>query len=98
MSKAALLDMLPQERRKVIYHEEDGKTHIETRQDLEPIIKAAKILSQRKPGKDFTRVALIPKTTLDKALIEGWFHDEEAWRRWANDSANKVFRTTEGTI
>lgn len=98
MSKSALLDLIPSERRKIIYHEEDGKTYIETRQDLTPIIEAAKILSERKPNKDFTRVALIPKETLNKAFLEGWFHDESAWRKWANDPANKMFRTTEGTI
>jgi hypothetical protein len=98
MSKKALLELIGNERRAVIYHEEDGKTRIEHRQDLDPVIKAAKILSERKPSKDFTRVALIPKSTLDKALIEGWFHDEDAWRKWANDPANEVFRTTKGTI
>jgi hypothetical protein len=98
MSKSALLDLIPEERRKVFYHEEDGRTYIETRQDLTPVIRAAKILSERRPNKDFTRVALIPKETLNKALLEGWFHDESAWRKWANDPANKLFRTTEGTI
>lgn len=98
MSKQALLDLAANRRTKVIYHEQDGKTFIEHRQDVEPVIRAAKILSERKPDKDFTRVALIPENVLNQAFTEGWFHDEDAWRRWANDPANKVFRTTEGTI
>lgn len=98
MSKSALLNLLPDERRKVIRHTEDGKTYMETRQDVSQIIRNAAILSEQKPGKDFTRVAVIPKTVLDQALIDGWFHDEAAWKKWANDPANRCYRTTEGTI
>lgn len=98
MSKSALLDLVPEERRKVIRHIEDGVTRCETRQDVTNIIRNAKILSEQKPGSDFTRVALIPKVVLDQSLIEGWFHDESAWKRWANDPANRDYRTTKGTI
>lgn len=98
MSKSALLDMIPSERRKIIYHEEDGRTYAEMRQDVSDVIRCAAILSERKPDKDFTRVALIPKSELDRAFIEGWFHDETAWRKWANDPANVMYRTTKGTI
>lgn len=99
MSISALLDMIPQEQRAVIRHVEDGVTRVEMRQDVGPVAACAKFLSENhKPDKDFTRVALIPKVVIDQAFIEGWFHDEEAWRRWANDSANAQFRTTRGTI
>lgn len=98
MSKSALLDMIPDELRKVIRHEEDGKRFYETRQDVSRIIKNAEMLSDQKPGKDFTRVALIPKTVLDQAFIDGWFHDEAQWKKWANDPANACYRTTRGTI
>jgi hypothetical protein len=33
-----------------------------------------------------------------KALREGWHNDQKAWKRWLNDSDNKVFRTWEGKV
>jgi hypothetical protein len=36
MSKSALLDVIQDSRRKLVYHEEDGKTYVETRQDTPP--------------------------------------------------------------
>ena len=98
MSKSALLDMVPDERRKIIMHEEDGKHYAETRQDVAPIIAAAKEMWCDNPPLDMRRVALIPKPVLDAALNDGWFHDETAWKRWANDPANACYRTTKGTI
>lgn len=98
MSKSALLDLVPEERRMVVYHEEDGKTYSEIRQDTAPIIRAAKDMWCDNPPIEMRRVALIPKATLDRAFLEGWFHDEAAWKRWANDPANACFRTTKGTI
>lgn len=98
MSKSALLDLLPDARKKVIYHEEDGKTYVETRQDVTQIVEAAKILADQAPGKDFRHAAFIPDTVLDRAFIEGWFHDNAAWKRWANDPANECFRTWKGRL
>jgi hypothetical protein len=98
MSKSALLDMVGAERRKVIMHEQDGIHYAETRQDVEPIIKAAQDMWQDKPPLDMRRVALIPKTVLDAAFNEGWFHDPAAWKRWANDPANACYRTCAGSI
>ena len=98
MSKRELLNFIPEFGRTVHRTVEDGKVYIETAQDLEPVVKMASILSEAKPGKDFTRVALIPAETMNRAFTEGWFHDEDAWRKWANDPVNRCFRTTEGTI
>lgn len=98
MSKAALLDIVADSRRLTIMHEEDGKHYVESRQDVAPIVQAAKDLWSDNPPKDMRRVALIPETVLNKAFNEGWFHDETAWKRWANDPANAAFRTSKGTI
>ena len=102
MAKSQILDWNAAERRKVIRHEEDGKTWVETRQDVEGLIRYAKILRENEKQKDDSalgvRVAFIPKSELDRSFNEGWFHDENAWRRWANDPANACYRTTEGTI
>jgi len=98
MSKSVLLDMVAGSRRMTIMHEEDGKHFVESRQDIAPIVKAAQELWQDKPPKDMRRVALIPDVVLNRAFNEGWFHDETAWKRWANDPANAHLRTTKGTI
>ena len=98
MSITHLLDFIPEQRRATIHHEEDGKFWIESRQDVEPIIEAAKMLSNERPDKDFTRVALIPLAILNQSFTEGWFEDPDAWKKWANDPANAAFRTTKGTI
>lgn len=99
MSKAALLDLVPDAKRATIYHEEDGKTFIETRQDVDPIIRAAKEIQELPKDKEMTLVRLIPEAVLNRAYIEGWFHDEKAWRRWANSPEGMAFDTWgRGTI
>lgn len=98
MSKSALLDILPDSRRKTILHMEDGKSWIESRQDVEPIIRAAKILADQPPGKDFRHAAYIPEAVLNQAFTEGWFGDKAAWKKWANDPANRDFRTWKGRL
>ena len=98
MSKSALLDLVPEARRKLIYHEQDGRTFLETRQDVEPIVEAARILADEVPDKDFRHAAFIPDIVLDQAMREGWFHDKSAWKRWANDPANARFRTWQGRL
>lgn len=78
--------------KEIILHEEDGKQWIETRQDSEPVAQAARILAEADEiDADFTRVALIPSTEMDRAFLEGWFHDPEAWKRWY--AANPQFHT-----
>ena len=98
MSKSALLDLVPEARRKLIYHEQDGRTFLETRQDVEPIVEAARILADAAPGRDFRHAAFIPDVVLERAMREGWLHDRQAWKRWANDPANAAFRTWPGRL
>ena len=98
MGKSALLDLVPEARRKTIYHEQDGRTLVETRQDVEPILDAARILADGPPGKDFRHAAFIPDVVLEQAMREGWLHDRAAWKRWANDPANARFRTWAGRL
>ena len=68
MSKSALLAIVPEARRKLVYHEQDGRNFVETRQDVEPIIEAARILADETPGKDFRHAAFIPDVVLERAL------------------------------
>ena len=81
MSKSALLDIVPDSRRKTIFH------------DCTHIIEAAKILAEVQPCKDdgWRFLGCIPETVMNQAMIEGWFHDQKAWRAWLNNSDNKAF-------
>lgn len=94
----ALLDADQGSRRLTIYHEDGNKRHIETRQDCTHIAEAAKILAEDAPGKDFRLAALIPEEVLNQAMLEGWFHDKKAWKKWANDPANEHFRVWKGRL
>lgn len=98
MSKSALLDLVTDSRRKIIWHEEDGRAFIETKQDVAPVIAAAKEMWSDNPPLDMRRVALVPEEVVNQAFLEGWFHDEAAWKRWANNPDNACYRTTKGTI
>lgn len=93
MSKSALLDILPDARRKIIYHEEDGKTFVETRQDVTHLVEAAKVLSEVPPDPDtgFRFVCVIPDAIYNQACIEGWLHDKARWRAWAKDRDNRAY-------
>lgn len=79
--------------KEILLHEEDGKQWVETRQDAEPVARAAKMFADHaQVDKEFTRVAMVPSTELDRAFLEGWFHDEDAWKRWYAD--NPQYHTT----
>jgi hypothetical protein len=98
MSKSALLDLVPDARRKTILHEEDGRCWIESRQDVGPVIEAARMIADEAPGRDFRHAAFVPESELNRAFAEGWFHDPKAWKRWANDPANACYRTWKGRL
>lgn len=98
MAKKGILDYVPDADRATILHEEDGKWFIESSQDAEPIIRAARIMADQPPGKDFRHAAYIPETELNRAFVEGWFHDPKAWKRWANDPDNACYRTWPGKL
>ena len=98
MSRSALLDLLPDARRKTLLHAEDGRHFIECRQDVAPIVEAARLLAEEAPDRDFRHAAFIPESELNRAFTEGWFHDPAAWKRWANDPANACYRTWPGRL
>lgn len=98
MAKRAVLDADPVSRRVTWYAEEDGRQYIQTKQDCESIVKAAKAMSELPQSKDFKHVAIIPQEVLNQAMLEGWFHDKARWKAWANDPDNRAFRVTEGRL
>jgi hypothetical protein len=98
MSRSALLDFVADARRKTILHEEDGQCWIESRQDVGPVIEAARMIADEAPGRDFRHAAFVPESELNRAFAEGWFHDPKAWKSWANDPANACYRTWKGRL
>ncbi len=77
---------------------EKARNIYHTKQNVAPVIDHVKKLKDNitTPGKDFRHVAEVPMVIYQKALREGWHNDQKAWKRWLNDSDNKVFRTWEG--
>lgn len=52
----------------------------------------------RAGARDFVPVAEIPQSVIDRAMIEGWFHDKAHWKTWLNSSEAKPFRIYGGRI
>ena len=95
-SKKRLLDW-SQERQEIFSYDQHDKTvTIEHREDVEPLIKVAKDMSELQPSKDLRHTAVIPQFVLDKSLREKWSNKD--WKKWANDSHNKMFRTWQGRL
>lgn len=82
----------------VLYDDVEDKTYIHEVWDCEPIIEAAKRLSEMNPSKEFRHAAFIPPHVLNQAFREGSFNDREWWKKWANDPDNKMFRTWPGKL
>ena len=94
MAKKLTIDALEDARRKTILHEEDGVHRVESRQDCQHIVDAARVLSYETPGKDFRLVGFIPESVLNQALVEGWANDKQRIRSWLNE--NPHFKVHKG--
>lgn len=87
--------------REVVTQDLDGKDtfHVHTRQNADPIVRANKINRENhKAGGDLKHVATVPVAIYERAIREGWANDQDAWRRWLNDSDNRDFRVWEGRV
>lgn len=82
MAKSALLNATRGERRGTIWHEEDGNVFLESRQNVDGVLRFVKARAELPDDKDFKYLGEIPKATIDQALIEGWADDDKAWRKW----------------
>lgn len=93
MAKRALLDWNAETRKATWYAEEDGKTYVESRQDVSHLVEAAKILAETPPDKKdgWRFLCVIPDTVWEQAARDGWLHDKARWRKWMNDSDNRAF-------
>jgi len=78
--------------------DETAITWVETRQDVAPIVAAARIVADAAPGREFRHAAFVPEAVLNRAFLEGWFHDPAAWKKWANDPANRDYRSWGGRL
>jgi len=86
------------ERTKEYFHFDpvDNTETYQTVEDVEPLIETAKDMSSLQPGKEWRHAAVIPDFIMDKSLRERW--DRKDWKKWANDPANKPFRTWPGIL
>lgn len=93
MSKKGLLGFDADKRKQTIFHIEDGKTYVETRQDVSHLTEAAKILAEEPPAKEdgWRFIGFIPDTVWNQAVTEGWIEDKERWRQWMQDADNRAF-------
>lgn len=95
----ATLEFDPVRMRRTSYVEEGDDRYIVTEQDCGGIVAAAKAMSELPHNdKSMKPVAFIPDEVLNRAMLEGWFHDKAKWRAWANDPDNRDFRITQGRL
>lgn len=85
------------------YDESNDTFLIEARQDIEPIVEAARasfneFTSPRDRWGDHQRVAFIPNVVLQQLMLEGKLWDQAYMTRWLNDPDNAVFRTRPGVV
>jgi hypothetical protein len=76
----------------------EEKTVAVSTQNIDKTLDYVDHLRDMPVGKDFRHVAEVPQIIWEKAVQEGWSHDQDQWKRWLNDPANKVFRTWQGNI
>lgn len=82
------------------HDDSDGKSFVlATMQDCTDLIEENRRLRDNQTGKEeFRLMARAPVHVAERAFREGWFYDDEAWKRWANDRENLDFRVNEGRM
>ncbi len=85
-----------------LYEEAEDALHVETVQDVEPILDHNKRLMTMNdgysPSRDLRRVASIPNVIWERLMREGIADDPKALKRWLNDPDNRYFRTAPGRV
>lgn len=78
---------------------EGGRFVLASEMECDQLIRANRALRENQTGKETYRLAArVPMPIAERAFREGWFHDDEAWRRFLNDGDNRDFRVWEGRI
>ena len=95
-SKKRLLSWSEGKQEVFSYDQHDKTVTIEHKEDVEPLIKVAKDMSELKPSKDWKLSAVIPQFVLDQSFREKW--TQKDWKKWANNHDNKPFRVYKGKL
>ena len=95
---------------KTILHSDDseGKIHIETKQDVQPVLEENKIRSNlgefHNKKKDWYHAASIPLVVVQQLVKKGIMHphgavkDKARFKKWVNDPDNRAFRIWQGNV
>lgn len=49
-------------------------------------------------GENIRNMGVIPESVRARALREGWYFDDTAWKRWINDADNSRLRVMGGVV
>lgn len=85
-------------------HEDHRMVTVHTQMDCEPLIESVKQLREHhavighRKSSNMVPVCEVPMTVYEQAFREGWLHDKQKWRDWANQAENKCFRITDGRV
>lgn len=74
---------------------------IASEMECEQLIKANRAQREALAGaKDecFRLAARVPMPVVEKAMLDGSFHDDDFWRKWMNNPENRDFRVWEGRV
>lgn len=70
---------------------------IASEMECDAVIRENRALRDNQTGKEsFRLVARYPAPIVEKAMQEGWLHDEDTWGKLLNNSDYKDFRVAEG--
>lgn len=85
--------------RRIAHDDTDGTYTLAAEQVVDGLIEENKRLRENQTGKENFRLeARVPAVIAEKAMKEGWFHDDDAWKRWLNNPDNRDFRVNQGRI
>lgn len=85
--------------KRMVESHSDGSFTLATEQDLEDVIAENKMLAENQTGKETYRLAArVPVDVVERAMREGWLHDDDKWRKWMNDADNRDHRVWAGRI
>ena len=70
---------------------------IASEMECDAVIRENRALRDNQTGKEqFRLVARYPAPIVEKAMQEGWMHDEDKWGKLINDPQYRDFRVAEG--
>lgn len=85
--------------RRHAHNDTDGGFVIASEMECEQLIRENRALEENRSGKETFRLAArVPLPVVEKAMLDGSFHDDNFWRKWMNDADNRDFRVWQGRI